>query len=547
MDTVKITFNDGSVHEYPKGTSFYQISKDSDMKNIVGYKVGNEIGTLDKIAQRDEKIEFINTSDINGNKIYRAGLKFIFQVALGELFPELEVHYEHSVPKGVLGEVVGNRILSQDDIKLIKEKMNEIVQANEIISKVTVTTKEAIDFYRNIKEDEKADNIQNISDRYVSLYRLRGKVNYYYSKMPYNTGAIDKYDFVYLGNNRIIFLFPTTSSKGEVVEYIHYDKIISSFVQGKKVLNTLGVPYISDVNKKIASNKARDFVSACEINLNIDISRIIQDILNRRDVKFVLIAGPSSSGKTTTTKRIKTYFKAIGYDPIQISLDDYFLDRDKTPKDANGEYDFECVEALDIPRFNKDLNDLLEGKEVRLPVYNFMTGKSEESSETLKMQDNSIFLIEGLHAINDSLTASVDSRFKYKIYLSPFIPINIDKHNYVSTLDLRLIRRIVRDNRTRGYNVVDTINSWQSVRKGEEKYIFPFIHQADAIINTALAYELNVLKVYAAPLLLSVSVDSKYFEEARRLIDSLKQYWTIPSEYVPSDSILREFIGGLDD
>ena len=547
MDTVKITFNNNTEREYPKGTLFYDISKDCDLENIVAYKIGNEVCTLDRRATTDEKISFINTDDINGNKIYKAGLKFLFEVALNEVYPELSISYEHSVPCGILGEVIGDKVLIQEDISRIKERMAKIVEDNSLFTKINITSKEAIKYFQSVNEIDKAENIQIISDRFVSVFRLRGKINYYYSPLPYSTGALNKYELIYLGNNRIIFLYPSTGSHGKVSEYVHYDKIIDAFIQGKKWLNDLGVPYIVDINKKIANNNVKDFVASCEIYLNINISKVVKEIIDRHDVKFILIAGPSSSGKTTTTKRISSYFKALGYHPIQISLDDYFLNRDETPKDENGNYDFECVEALNIPRFNRDLNALLNGEKVKLPVYNFIAGKSDESSEPVQMKENTIFLIEGLHAINDKLTESVESKYKYKIYLSPFIPINIDKHNYISTIDLRLIRRIVRDNRTRGYDVVHTINNWQSVRKGEEKYIFPFIHQANAIINTALAYELNVLKIYAEPLLLSVSVDSEYYEEARRLIDSLKQYWTIPSEFVASDSILREFIGGLND
>ena len=547
MDTVKITFNDGTIHEYKKGTLYYDISKDYNMENIMGYKVKNEILTLDRRANKDEVVEFINTNDTVGNKIYRSGLKYIFQVALAELYPNFTIHYEHSVPKGVLGEVYGDKILIHDDIINIKSKMDEIINENIVFQKINVSSKEAIKYYESVGEVEKASNINDISDKVVTLYKLKNHLNYFFSAMPYSTGLVNKYDLVYLGNNRIVFLFPTPSTNGKVPEYVHYDKIIESFLEGTKWLQMIGVPYITDVNKKISSNKARDFVKSCEIHFNICISKVVKEIIDRKDVKFILIAGPSSSGKTTTTGRLNSYFSALGYHPIQISLDDYFLDRELSPRDEEGNYDFECVEALNIEKFNHDLNALLNGEKVTLPKFNFLTGKSEDSGPTVEMTKDTIFLVEGLHAINDSLTETVESKYKYKIYLSPFIPINIDKHNYISTLDLRLIRRIVRDNRTRGWSVEDTIGSWSKVRHGEDKYIFPFIHQADAIINTALAYELNVLKVYVEPLLLSVRHDSPYYDEARRLIDSLKQYWTIPSECVDSDSILREFIGGLDD
>ena len=545
MDTVKIIFNDNSTHEYKSGTSYYDISKDYNMENIVGFKIGNEVYSLDKKALQDEKINFISASDLIGNKIYKSGLKFIFEVALEEVFPDLSIRYEHSVPRGMLGEVLGPHILTQEDISKVKEKMSEIIQNNDEITKVIVSPKEAIKYYNSKGEHEKAENIQNISDKVVTLYKLHNKFNYFYSQMPYKTGIINKFELVYLGNNKIIFLFPNVG-KNNVLEYVHYDNIINSFLEGKKWLSNLQMPYITNLNKTIGNGDIINFMQSSELMFNLNIYNAVEDIINNhRDVKFILIAGPSSSGKTTTTKRISSHFKAMGYHTICISLDDYYVDRELTPKLENGKYDFESLNAINVERFNDDLKKLLDGKEVTLPQYDFITGKSETSNNKIKLQENSIFLIEGLHAINDELTSSIENKYKYKIYLSPFIPLNIDKHNYISTLDLRLLRRIVRDNRTRGYDVVKTIDSWQSVRDGEEKYIFPFIHQANTIINTALPYEVGVLKVYVEPLLLSVSVDSIYYEEARRLIDFLKQFFPIPGEYVNDYSILREFIGGL--
>lgn len=545
MDTYAITFKDGSIHEYPKGTTFYEVCKDCNLENIVGYRKNNEVFSLDNVVNENVCIEFINTEDIIGNKIYKAGLKFLFEVALKETFENLEVSYEHSVPRGMLAKVIGTKILTQEDIVKIKGKMCEIIDANEKITKLNISPKDAIKYYLQKKEYEKANNIQNISDKVVILYKLRGKFNYFYSLMPYSTGAINKFELVYLGNNRIVFLFPTVKSKGHVPEYVHYDKIIDSFLEGKEWLMNLNMSYITDLNKTVSNGNIKKFIKASELKFNLDISEVVNKIKDNKDIKFVLIAGPSSSGKTTTTKILATHLDTMGYDPIEISLDDYFVDREKTPKDENGEYDFECLNALDVGLFNEQLNQLLNGEEVLLPRYNFLTGKREYSKNKIKMNNNSIFLIEGLHALNEELTSQIEEKYKFKIYLSPFIPLSIDIHNYISTLDLRLLRRMVRDNRTRGYDVISTIDKWQNVRNGEEKNIFPYIHQADVIINTALAYEIGVLKVYVEPLLLSVSVDSIYFEEARRLVDFLKQFFSIPSEYVNDESILREFIGGM--
>ena len=544
MDTVKITFADGTVHEYNRGITFYEMSKDFPMENIMAVKIDNEVYSLDTKVFEDTKLEFINTNDIIGNKIYKAGLKFLFEVALIETFPDLEVSFEHSVPRGMLGVVEGNKIITQEDLQKIKNRMDEIAKEDAIIQKLNVSPKEAIKYYRYFKEYEKADNIQSITDRLATLYKLHKKLNYFYSIMPYSTGSINKYELVYLGKNRIVFIFPTVRSNGEVPEYVHYANIIDSFFKGKKWLENLHMPYISNLNKTIGNGKIKDFIKSNELMFSLDIAKVVDNIISNHDIKFILIAGPSSSGKTTTNSKIASYLEALGYDTIKISLDDYFVNREDTPKDENGKYDFECLEAIDVKLFNEDLQKLLNGEEISLPVYNFISGKREYPKNTVKLKENSIFLIEGLHALNDKITEGIDNKYKYRIYLSPFIPINIDMHNYVSTLDLRLLRRIVRDNRTRGYDCLKTIDNWQSVRNGEEKYIFPYIHQADVIINTALAYEVGVLKVYVEPLLLSVGVDSIYYEEARRLIGVLNQFFPIPGEYVTDDSILREFIGG---
>ena len=544
MDTVIITFEDGTTKEYKKGTTFYEISKDVVMDNIMGVKINNEVYSLDTKVFENKKIEFINTNDIIGNKIYKAGLKFLFEVALIEVFPELEVSFEHSVPKGMLGVVEGNKAITQDDLSAIKKRMDEIVLEDAVIQKLNVTPQEAIKYYQHFKEYEKADNIQSITDKLVTFYKLHKKLNYFYSIMPYSTGILNKYELVYLGKNRIVFIFPTVGSNGSVPEYVHYANIIDSFFKGKKWLENLHMPYISNLNKTIGNGKIKDFIRSNELMFSLDIAKVVDNIISNHDIKFILIAGPSSSGKTTTNSRIASYLEALGYDAIKISLDDYFVNREDTPKDKYGKYDFECLEAIDVKLFNEDLQKLLKGEEVSFPVYNFISGKREYPHNKVKLKENSIFLIEGLHALNDKITDGIDNKYKFRIYLSPFIPLNIDKHNYVSTLDLRLLRRIVRDNRTRGYDCLKTIDNWQSVRNGEEKYIFPYIHQADVIINTALAYEVGVLKVYVEPLLLSVGVDSKYYEEARRLIGFLNQFFPIPGEYVADESILREFIGG---
>jgi uridine kinase len=539
---------DNIKKEFEKETSYYVIGKEFNMgKNILGVRVSNEVKSLNSKAHNDAEITFIDLNDITGNRIYKSGIKFVFEVALKEAYPDLDIVYQHSVPNGFLAEIVGDRDIIEGDISKIKGVMARIISDDIRINKLNVKKKEALAYYEKMNQKEKYENIQKITDKVVTLYELNGIYNYFYTEMPYSTGSLDKYDIIYLGRNRIIIVIPSSGSNGNLPEYVHYDNIINSFLGGKNWLDIQRMKYVDSINDTVGDGKIKDFISSCELLFNTNIGKIANYIVSNRHIKFILIAGPSSSGKTTTTKRLSSYLRAQGFDPVSISIDDFFLDREQSPKDENGNYDFECLTAIDLDLFNDTLNRLLNKEEVSLPTFNFASGKKEFNGNIIKLKENSIVLIEGLHALNDDLLPRIDNRLKYKIYLSPFIPLNIDRHNYISTVDLRLIRRMIRDNRTRGYDVNHTIDSWQSVRRGEVKYIFPFIHQANVILNTALTYELGVLKVYAEPLLRSVSVDSVYYEEARRLLNFLKMFYPIPSEYVNKDSILREFIGGNDD
>lgn len=543
MDTINIKINGNSV-VYEKNTMLYDISKDFQNKNsILGAKINNSLVPLNYRLKKDCEVEFIDFCDLAGYKMYQAGLKFIFEVALKDTYQNMEVRFEHSVPKGMLAEVTGDRVLTNDDIAKIKGAMAKIIDEDIKFEKFNIEKKDMIDFYIENNQSEKARNILNISDEVVSIYKLKEHLNFFYTMLPYSTKSINKFDMVYLGKNRIIFLFPSARTNGQIPEYVHYDNIINSFLEGKEWLKKMKVPYLADLNQLVSECKISDLIEANELLFEKKISSIVDEITSNKDKKIILISGPSSSGKTTTMKRLSAYLKVKGLKPVGISIDDYFVDRDKTPKDENGDYDYECLLAIDIKQFDTDLKALLNGEEIKIPSYDFITGTRSYGDKTVKLEENSIILIEGLHALNNDLTPSISDEYKYKIYLSPFIPLNIDRHNYISTIDLRLLRRIIRDNRTRGLNVWETIDIWQNVRNGEEKYIFPFIHQADVIINTAFAYEVGVIKVFVEPLLYSVKPDNPYYEEAARLIKFLKNFLAIPAEYIGNESILREFIG----
>lgn len=543
MEKIKITFEHKQI-EVDKNTTYLEISKESRLKDsVLAVKKNNELIPLTACAVEDEVIEFIDASSIEGAKMYKAAVKFILEVALKTVFKDSDIHYLHSVPGGMLGEIKYERVLTSEDISEIKGEMARIIDEDHEFKRYNILKKEAVDFYEAYGEYEKAINVKTCDD-IVTIYKLKDYLNFYYVPMPYSTRYIRKFELKYLGNNRLVILYPSNLTEGRLPEYVHHENIINAYYDGKSWLKKLDAPYVGNLNNLVSSRTVKGFIESCELHFTDEIKKACDKIIRNNDKKFIMIAGPSSSGKTTTTRVLGAYLRSKGYDPICLSTDDYFVDRIDNPKDEFGNFDFECLNAIDTRTFNNDLIKLLKGEEVNVPTFNFITGKREYHNHLIKLKENSIILIEGLHSLNDDLTPGIPEKYKYKIYLSPFIPLNIDRHNYISTLDLRLIRRIVRDNRTRGYKVGEVIEKWQSVRNGEEKYIFPFTHQADTIINTALPYELGVLKVYAEPLLLSIDTDSKYYEEARRLLKFLRSFYSITSEYVSKSSILREFIGG---
>lgn len=545
MQEITITFPEGKTKKYPIGTPLYEIASDNQTnrkQGIIGAKVDNEIIPMHTKLMKDSFVSFLDVLNPYGYRMYQAALKFIFEVAIKETFQNIEVLFLHSVPKGIMCEIEGKEI-TKEDINRIKEAMATIIHNDEKIVKYNVNKKDAIHYYAAHSQKEKAKNVHNTNNDIVTFYKLKNYYNYYYTDMPYSTKNINKFDLKFLGNNRIVLVYPSSRTEGFVPEYVHYEGIIKTFLEGQNWLKKMHTTYLSDLNREVSNSEIREFIDSCELIFNESIAKVASTIHDKKDIKMILISGPSSTGKTTTTKRLASYLKALGYQTIPISVDDYYKDREEMQKNEFGEYDFEALDAIDTKMFNQDLSDLLNGKSVHLPTYDFVIQKKSRISTSVCMQENSILLIEGLHGLNEELTSSVEEKYKYKIYLSPFIPLGIDRHNYVSTVDLRLLRRIVRDNRTRGTDVSKTIELWQSVREGEEKYIFPFIHQADCIINTAYAFEVGVLKVFVEPLLYSVDLDSPYYEEARRLINFLRGFFPIPSEYISKDSILREFIG----
>lgn len=510
--------------------------------NNIAALINNEVVSLDYVLKEDAKIELINISDRIGSKIYRNGLKFLYITAIKELYgANTVVKLNHSLDKGIYTTLELD--VTEKTVNDIKAKMTELVNRNLKIEKVSTSRRDAIKYFSSIKETEKLENYKQMSNEVITLYKLLDYYNYFYSIMPTNTGILKSFDLTLTKDKGIMLQYPT-SFDGSIPPYTHIEDVLKVFKEYKEWSTNLKVNFISDVNNVIIDGKIKEFIELNEIKQNEDISIIANEIKNNiENIKIVLIAGPSSSGKTTTSKKLALYLKNKGINPFVLSTDDYFKERIDTPKNEKGEYEFDILEAIDVDLFNEQLTKLLNKEKVSIPSYNFLTGEKEYKNPPVALTDRDLIIIEGIHTLNEKLTSSIDRKNKYKIYISPFTPLGLDRHNHVSTVDLRLIRRLVRDSRTRGYDGEQTLKNWTNVRKSEEKYIFPYQKEADKVLNTAIIYELGVLKTYAMPILYKVRYNSGYYPEAIRIINFLKYFLDIPVDYVPSTSLLREFVG----
>lgn len=472
-------------------------------------------------------------------KIYGAGLKFMLCNAVKRLYNG-EVVFHHSLDHGIYATIISDCLIDENELNKIKSTMNTMVEKDIPFNKKVVSKREAYDFFIKKGHSEKAENVSNINNITVSLFEFEGQYNYFYSHdMPRSSKEIPLFDLYYVGPNELVLTYPIDGK----LNFTFRNNIYNSFRFYDDWLNKQGLNYVSDVNKIVAEASIRDLIKKNDILVDNEVFNIAKSVVELGK-RIVLIAGPSSSGKTTTSKKMSLYLSSLGCKAHAISLDDFFVNRDETPLDENGKRDYECLESIDVKLFNQDLRDLLDGKSVVIPTYNFILGEKEYKRDPLTIGNDDILVIEGLHALNPNLLEEQDTSVIYKVYISPLTPLNVDRHNYVSTTDNRLLRRIVRDYRTRGRSAEASLATWASVRAGEEKYIFPFTDTADAIVNTAYVYELGVLKVYVAPLLYNISMDSEFYYEARRLLDNLQSIYSIPSEFVDEDNLLREFIGG---
>ena len=531
--------------EVIQGTTLLEISKlvEEHFKYpIILAKIDNEYLELSYKVMENCTIEFLDLTDSFANRVYVNGLIFLVIYSTKEKYPELKLRVLHSIDKGLYIET--NQAITSDIVDHIKEKMEEVVARGMEISKINVTRMDAIDYFKSRDDLSKVGIMKYNTNTYVTLYKLGNMYNYIYSQMPVNTDSLTAFDLTYLNDHGFVLTFPTIYMKDGIKPYQHHPKIFEVFQDYRNWEKVIHLENVAQLNERVSTGNISDLIRIDETLQDQRLLKIAMDIETKRDqVKIILLAGPSSSGKTTTTKKLSMYFRSFGMNPTMISMDDYFVDREKTPVDENGRPDYERLDALDLDLFDRQIAELLAGQEVRVPTFNFLLGM-KEYRRTLRLGENDILMIEGIHALNKEILKNIPEEKKIKIYLSALTELNLDNETRISTTDNRLLRRMVRDNRTRGYSVEQTLHNWSKVREGEEKYIFPFQDDANYTFNTALIYEMGVLKTYAEPLLYSVEPTSPYYPEAKRLLNYLKVFLPIPSEDIPDTSLLREFIGG---
>ncbi|MBE6052746.1 MAG: nucleoside kinase [Clostridium sartagoforme] len=550
MNMVTISF-ESKKYEVNKETTYKEFLENNLKINpydVALCKLNNEYYELFKPINEDgnlQLIEFCSLKSSIGYKIYNRTLQFIFIKATLDLFPSSVITIEHSIGEGVFGEVHKEEALNKEDLKKIKERMVELINKDIPIKKIKMKRSEAIDIFKDYGMEDKVSLLNHVSFENVSLYELDGRYDYFYGQMAFSTGVIKAFDLM-IYEPGFILMSPKKEDLNVVSNFKENRKLSQIFIESERWLNILGVGEVGSLNNKVENHELRDLIMVSEALHEKKIAQIADMINERKETKVVLIAGPSSSGKTTFANRLSIQLRVNGYMPIPISLDDYFIDRENTPKDENGEYDFESIYSLDLELFNSHLSSLLKGEEVEIPSYNFRKGEREWLGNKLKLPNNGVILIEGIHGLNPMLTKSILDKQKFKIYISALTQLNLDNHNRITTTDIRRVRRIVRDYLSRGYSAEDTLKMWPSIRRGEERNIFVFQEEADVMFNSTLVYELCVLKKYALEELDKIEPDSKVYLLASRLKSFLGFFKEIDKEYVPTNSILREFIGGSD-
>ncbi len=547
MNTITVTIPGKESFSVNEGitTSDILVKFDCPKDSITAVKINNELCSLTQQIDINCTLEPVLLGTHEGSAIYRRTLCFVLAAAANELFPDKRLVVGHSLGYGYYYTFDSDENITQKDLTSLEKVMRRMINADITIQQTHISYEDAIALFEKLNLKETRKQLDFICPPKVAVNTMGNFTDLYFAPLLLSTGKLSIFELK-LYREGFLLRFPMTTKPDQISEFEDVPQLFNVYKRYKEWGKLLQVTSAASLNELIHNRQQKEFIDITETLQNKCIADIADKIKEKKEVKVVLIAGPSSSGKTTTSKKLSMQLRALGYQPKVIELDTYYIGRELTPKDENGEYDYECLEALDVKQLNTDLVNLFKGQTIQLPSYDFKEGKRLYTDKTMSLNSNDILVLEGIHGLNDKLTPLIESKYKFKIYLSALTQLNLDDHNRISTSDNRLIRRIVRDSQFRGKTAADTIKMWPSVQRGERLHIYPFQDKADAMLNTALDYELAVLKMYAEPLLRCVSPVHKEYSEASRLLRFLSNFLPIPVNYVPGQSLLREFIGGSE-
>ncbi len=547
VEKIKVMVEGYGGIDIDKNTRLFDLAKkifDNDYRKYLGAIINNEVKHLEYKIEEGCSIRFIDINDKDGKRIYARTLSFIYVKACKDIFDHCEVTIEHSLSKGVYSEIHKKDMLNKDDTLKILKRMQEIIESDYKISREEIDKEHAKELFTKQNMQDKIRLLNHVTKTKIHIYRIEDLYDTYYGYLAPSTGYINKFNLIYYSPG-IVLQYPIKEAGFKIPEFEEHQKLFKIFRESEKWGDILDIGYVGALNDKIKNGQINEIIRISEALHEKKIANIADKICENEDIKIILIAGPSSSGKTTFAERLGVQLKVNGKKPISISVDDYFINREDTPLDEHGEYDFEAIEAVDLELFNRDLSKLLAGEEIEVPSFNFVLGKREYNGKRIRIDEDHPIIIEGIHCLNNRLTESIPRNNKYKIYISALTQLNLDSHNRIHTTDTRLIRRMVRDHNYRGYSAETTLERWDSVRRGEEKNIFPFQEEADVMFNSSLVYDLSVLKKYAEPLLQEIEKSSSHYKESKRLLRFLSYFIDIHDEQaIPCTSIIREFIGG---
>ena len=538
--------NNKKTQKVEIGSTLFDVFSAFDLKMThgpVSARVNNKVEGMHYRVYNSKDVEFLDMTSSSGSRAYTRTLFFVLCKAVQDIYPNTDVVIDIPVSNGFYVDIRLGRPVVEEDVNILRRRMQEIIDAKMPIRRYMVPTEDAIALFQEKGDVEKVKLLKTSGSIYTTYYKIGEYVDFYYGTLLTNTSGLYLFGLEKYYDGMLLRI-PSLKDPDKLGEMTKQDKMFDIFKEHHRWQDILGIRTVGDFNQAIEAGHAIDIINISEALQEKKIANIAEDIANRQGVKLVLLAGPSSSGKTTSCKRLSIQLAVNGLKPLQISLDDYFVDRDRTPKDDNGEYDFESIYALNLDLLNEQFNALFRGEEVELPKYDFPSGKSVKSGKKLKMEPNNVLVVEGIHALNPELTAHIPQEQIYRVYASALTTILLDNHNYIPTTDNRLLRRIIRDYKYRGVSAQETIHRWPSVRAGENKWIFPYQENADAMFNTAMLYELSVLKMQAEPLLQQVPENCEEHAEAYRLLKFLKYFKGIPYNNLPPTSLLREFLGG---